>query len=93
MPNPVGTVVFYVDIVFKSRNRGIWEKKKGSNGRWEEELGPTLKETQKALGAHSFLSRESILGTWTRRISRGPDPDWILWIACKYSQYHYDCNQ
>lgn len=38
-------------------------------------IGLTLNDMQKAMGAHSFLSTESIFGTWTSRMSKGPDPD------------------
>lgn len=41
----------------------------------------TLNDMQKAMGAQSFLSTKSILGTWTSRISKGPDADWILCTA------------
>lgn len=41
----------------------------------------TLKDMQYAIGAHSLLSLDSIFGTWTSRMSKGPDPDWILCSA------------
>lgn len=41
----------------------------------------TLNDTQNAAGAHTFLSTESILGTWLSLMSRGPPADWILCSA------------
>jgi hypothetical protein len=35
----------------------------------------TLNDMQKAMGAHSFFSAESIFGTCTSRMSKGPDAD------------------
>lgn len=38
----------------------------------------TLNDMQKAMGTQSLRRTESIFGTWTSRISKGPDADWIL---------------
>lgn len=45
---------------------------------------------QKAMGAHAFFSAESIFGTCTSRMSRGPDADWILCSACRYNRANYN---
>lgn len=40
-----------------------------------------MNDMQNAMGAHSFLSSESIFGTGASLMSRGPPADWILCSA------------